>query len=150
MTSDAISFWSAPHEKTVRLLDIYEERGTRMVDNGYTADSVTFSDFNTRIRLAAQGLFSVDRTDHKAQRAAERAVELRLDIAYSVVGVDRKATYRNIAMAIEATQTNGVWARSTGRYAAEVAAMDRKVTALAASIQWAVKRRDAQQLVQAA
>ena len=103
-----------------------------MTNNRTIADLTDFGSFANRITLAQAGIFSVDTTAHKAQRAAERQEEARLDTAYSTISLDRQGAYKAIASRIEAKSFNGVWARSTGEYGAAVASLDRLTTNRAA------------------
>lgn len=83
-----------------------------------------FRSYTDRIALAARGVFSVDQPAHRAQRAQEAANLAELDRAYAAEGLDRKAEYRRIAAEMEATMTDGVWARSTKEYAVKCHELD--------------------------
>lgn len=125
---------------TLILLDLYETdqgRGYRLAtaaEDGYDADDVTFGDYTTNCRLAAQGLFSIDRKAHRAARDAEAARQAELDQAYAKCGQDRQAAYGRILKLLEGKRTGGIWARSTAEYTNARDALDRLMTAQAAMI----------------
>jgi len=124
--------------QTKVLLDIQEadqRRGYRNVtlaQDGYTADEVTFGDYTTNCRLAAQGIFSIDRKAHRAQRDAEAARQAELDRAYAIVGVDRQRAYGRILRLLEGQRTGGIWARSTAEYCNARDALDELILIRAA------------------
>jgi hypothetical protein len=91
-----------------------------------------FTTFDKRVDLAAKGVFSVDRPEHRALRANQATALAHLDRAYASLGLDRKTEYASIAAEMEATMTDGVWARSTGEYAKRCHELDREMLDAAA------------------
>lgn len=110
--------------------------GTTLANLGAVADRFDFTDYETRVRLAAQGLFSVDQSAHRAKRTAQAERKATILRAYDIVGLNREDACRRIArhIAPEAAKL-GVWVRSTGAYAATVGACDRLTVARAAALQ---------------
>lgn len=84
-------------------------------------------DFSDTVDNAARGVFTVDQPWHRAMRAEQEAQDARVQAAYDAVGMDRAAAYRRIAADMEGHMTGGVWARSTGEYAARVSELDRRI-----------------------
>ena len=72
---------------------------------------------NTDKLLAELGYFSVDLKPHRAKREREALIKRYLEEAYDVAGLDRDEQHNIIAAKMEATKTDGVWAKSTGEYA---------------------------------
>jgi hypothetical protein len=76
-----------------------------------------FVDQGDRILLAELGYFSVDLKQHRDKRDRQYLVKRYLEEAYDVAGLDRDEQHNLIAARMEATKTDGVWAKSTGAYA---------------------------------
>lgn len=91
------------------------------------ADTADFTDYGDRGKLATLGIFSTDSARFREKRAGQAATERMYDDAYAAFNLDRKREHARIAAEIEATLTNGVWARSTGEYARRCHALDRAI-----------------------
>jgi hypothetical protein len=93
----------------------YQRRTLAELD--FSPDEVDFTDYVTRQRLSAQGLFSIDQKAKREAIAAEVARIAELEAAYKLVGLDRNRAHRRIAARLEGVRTGGVWATSTAEYA---------------------------------
>lgn len=71
---------------------------------------------------------------HQVKREKQRTIAELLDEAYELAGLDRWRSYRNISADMEAVNTSGIWARSTGEYAARCARLDDEVLAKSPAI----------------
>lgn len=89
-----------------------------------------FGDLGNRIALAKRGIFSIDTTAHRAKRLDQARSESRIEYAYRVTGIDRRAEYAKIAGDI-APRSGGIWPQSTGEYADRCRALDKTVLAQA-------------------
>lgn len=78
-----------------------------------------FNDLGNRIALA-----------HRAKRLEQARTESRVEYAYRVTGIDRRAEYAKIAGDI-APRSGGIWPQSTGEYADRCRALDKTVLAKA-------------------
>lgn len=98
-------------------------------DGEFIADpnDPNFWSATNRPELAKLGIFSIDQPAHRAKRAAEEGEKAELEAAYRRLGLDREKVKDTIAAAMETQLTNGVWARSTGRFARAVRGFDRYV-----------------------
>lgn len=95
------------------------------------ADGADFRDCGDRILLASLGIFSIDKTSHINRRYGRKVRESRIDYAYQVCGIDRKAEYARIAGEVAPLYPEGIWPTSTGEYTRRRAQRDAEVLALA-------------------
>lgn len=79
-------------------------------------DTANFTDLFDRAALATLGIFSIDRTAHRAKRRLEAYEEATFDGAYEYLGLDRKDAHDDLCRRLETGRTDGIWARSTGEY----------------------------------
>jgi len=95
------------------------------------ADGADFRDYGDRIALAQLGVFSCDRTAHLNRRYNRALRESRIDYAYEVCGLDRKAEHARIAGEVAPLFPEGIWPTSTGEYTRRRDERDAEVLRLA-------------------
>ena len=100
------------------------------------AGNADFRDAGDRVTLAGLGVFSIDRAGHRCARRLQALREQEIADAYVYLGLDQRAERRRIAQEVTdlGLVPDGCWARSTGAYAAGVAALDRETVAAARRI----------------
>lgn len=93
-------------------------------------DTANFSEFADRVLLSSIGIFAIERSDHRAKRRAQADHREMLEAAYLAVGLDRAAEHGRIAARLEGKRFDGIWAKSTGEYAALCDARDKEIADL--------------------
>lgn len=94
------------------------------------ADTADFSDFGDRINLSTLGIFHDDRTDYRKLREQQTRHRAKIEAAYASLGLNRDREHARIAARIAHLTPEGIWPRSTGRYAGLCIERDREVLAL--------------------
>ena len=98
-----------------------------------------WSSYDASCDLAVLGFFAVDLKPHREKRQRQATILRYLEEAYEACGLDRDQVHNRIAAEMESALTNGVWAKSTGCYAAACLRADREVLrnnpAIASSIE---------------
>ncbi|MGL4232722.1 MAG: hypothetical protein ACRCWJ_15260 [Casimicrobium sp.] len=93
-----------------------------------------FAEYGDRILLGELGYFSCDLPKARAKRDRQAQIDAYIEQAYDVLNLDRKEQHALIAARLEAKRFDGIWARSTGEYAAACRRLDEAVIAASPAI----------------